>query len=208
MNNIKHKLSLAIIILSCQFFTVNAQSYFFSLGDRKCVTIPIEEAPSTETMCDSIDTTIVELPEEVKEVKTVSLPLNHLKCTSPFGFRRDPFKGTQRMHSGMDLRAWFEDVRAMLPGSVIKTGYSKTCGYFITLNHGICICSYLHLSSIRVNEGDHISAGDIVGVTGDSGLRCTAPHLHVSCRWNDNKGKYFNPMLLLGFVASKLSEKE
>lgn len=200
MNNIKHIVLMTLLSLS---LSISGQSYFFSIGDSKTLIEP----PVTETTVDSVDTVMVELPVEVKNVKTVSMPLDNLHCTSPFGIRRDPIKGTRRMHSGLDLRARFEDVRAMLPGTVIKTGYSKTAGYFVTMSHGICVCSYLHLSHIGVREGSHVSAGDIVGVTGSSG-RSTGPHLHISCRWNDNKGKYFNPVLLLSFVASKIREKD
>lgn len=196
---------MALLSLS---LSVSGQSYFFSVGSSKS----LAEPPETETTVDSVDTAMVEmpelsLPEVTKNVQLVSFPLDNLHCTSPFGIRRDPFKGTRRMHSGIDFRARFEDVRAMLPGTVIKTGYSKTAGYFVTMSHGICICSYLHLACIKVKENDHVSAGDIVATSGCSGLRCTGPHLHISCRWNDSKGKYFNPVLLLSFVASKLKEK-
>ena len=200
MNNIKHILIITLLSLS---LSVSGQSYFYSIGHNK----KFVEPPVTETTEDSVDNDLLVLPELVKNVRTVSMPLNNLHCTSPFGIRRDPIKGTRRMHSGLDLRARFEDVKAMLPGSVIKTGYSKTAGYFVTMSHGICVCSYLHLSHIGVNEGAHVSAGDIVGVTGSSG-RSTGPHLHIVCRWNDSKGKYFNPILLLSFVASKLKEIE
>lgn len=200
MNNIKHIVLMTLLSLS---LSISGQSYFFSIGDYKTLIEP----PVTETTVDSVDTVMVELPVEVKNVKPVSMPLDNLHCTSPFGIRRDPIKGIRKMHSGLDLRARFEDVRAMLPGTIIKTGYSKTAGYFVTMSHGICVCSYLHLSHIGVREGSHVSAGDIVGVTGSSG-RSTGPHLHISCRWNDNKGKYFNPVLLLSFVASKIREKE
>ena len=199
MNHIFRKI---LLLLSLCPLSADAQSYFYSIGTDSKVIDP----PATETTVDSVDTVSLELPlpsVEVKNIKTVSLPLDNLHCTSPFGIRRDPFKGTRRMHCGMDLRAKYEQVRAMLPGTVVATGYSKTAGYYVTMSHGICVCSYLHLSKIVANEGTHVSAGDVVGVTGSTG-RSTAPHLHISCRWDNNKGKYFNPMLLLGFVASKL----
>lgn len=163
----------------------------------------MEDTPLTETTADSIDSAMAELPKVVTNIKTVSLPLANLRFTSLFGIRRDPINGTRKMHSGIDLAAKYESVRAMLPGRITKTGYSKTAGFYVTVNHGACSCSYLHLSRILLSEGTHVSAGDIVGVTGSSG-RSTGSHLHVSCRWNDSEGKYFNPIILLGFIASKL----
>ena len=203
MNNIRHILLYALLSLHLTAFS---QSYFYSIDSNT----RFGEPPVTETTVDSVDTVSVELSlpsVEVKNIKTVSLPLDNLHCTSPFGIRRDPFKGTRRMHCGMDLRAKYEQVRAMLPGTVVATGYSKTAGYYVTMSHGICVCSYLHLSKILVNEGTHVSAGDVVGVTGSTG-RSTAPHLHISCRWNGDRGKYFNPMLLMKFVALKLREEQ
>lgn len=198
MNNIKH---IIIYVLLSYSTNVGAQTNFYSIG----TSTNMKEAPSAETDDEAIDTAIVELPKIMKDVKLVSFPLDNLRFTSMFGIRRDPINGTTRMHSGVDLAARFENVRAMLPGMILKTGYSKSAGYYITINHGICVCSYLHLSRIFTEEGTHVSAGDIVGVTGTSG-RSTGPHLHISCRWNDGKGRYFNPILLLEFVASKLEK--
>lgn len=198
MNNIKH---IIIYVLLSYSTNVGAQTNFYSIGTSR----NMEEVPSAETDDEAIDTAIVELPKIMKDVKLVSFPLDNLRFTSMFGIRRDPINGTTRMHSGVDLAARFENVRAMLPGMILKTGYSKSAGYYITISHGICVCSYLHLSRIFTEEGTHVSAGDIVGVTGTSG-RSTGPHLHISCRWNDGKGRYFNPILLLEFVASKLEK--
>lgn len=199
MNKVKH---ILIISFFCISTSAIGQSYFYSIGSRT-----FADSPVTETTADSVDTVTVELPQNAVKASTVSLPLENIRVTSPFGIRRDPLNGTRRMHSGLDLRARFENVRAMLPGTVIKVGRSSTAGSYVTISHGICVCSYLHLSRISMKEGAHVSAGDIVGVTGASG-RSTGPHLHISCRWNDSRGKYFNPMLLLGFVASKLRENK
>ena len=203
MNYIRFFLLLTLLSFPVMLFS---QSYFYSIGGSA----QSDEPPVTETTADSVDTVSVEmsLPTVVaKNIRTVSLPLDDLHCTSPFGIRRDPFSGTRRMHCGMDLRAKYEQVRAMLPGTVLATGYSKTAGYYVTMSHGVCVCSYLHLSKILVSEGMHVTAGDVVGVTGSSG-RSTAPHLHISCRWNGDRGKYFNPMLLMKFVALKLREEQ
>ena len=197
MNNIR---PIIIPALLCFAMSMKGQTYFYSIGSPRT----LSEPPVTETTADSVDTVTVELPSvAVKNIKTVSMPLDNLYCTSPFGYRRDPINGTRRYHAGLDLRARFENARAMLPGTVIGTGYSKSAGYYVTMSHGICVCTYMHLSRITAAEGAHVSAGDVVGITGSSG-RSTGPHLHIACRFNDSKGKYFNPMLLLQFVAARL----
>lgn len=135
----------------------------------------------------------------------VALPLKRIYINSPYGIRRDPMnRRTARMHSGIDLRARYEEVYSMLPGVVTATSYSTNGGYYVTVNHGVCVCSYLHLSKILVQRGQQIKAGTIIAISGNSGKRTTGPHLHISCRWGNEKGKYFNPILVLGFVTEKL----
>ena len=135
----------------------------------------------------------------------VSLPLKNIRISSPFGMRRDPMnRKSHRMHSGVDLRARYEEVYSMLPGTVTAASYSVNGGNYITVNHGICVCSYLHLSKIKVYVGQHVNAGQPIAVSGNTGKRTTGPHLHISCRLGDERGKFFDPMLILGFVSDQL----
>lgn len=203
------KLILTLIAL-CFCGRSYAQGYFHSIGERReIVVVPVTIMDEVdEQLIDSVGTLPFDL-ESVKNVWTVSLPLDNLHMTSPFGIRRDPLnKRTRRMHSGIDLRARYEPVRSMLPGTVIESGYSKTGGYYVSVSHGVCICSYLHLSKIKVRNGAHVSAGEVIAISGASGSRVTGPHLHLSARYvnGNSKGKYFNPLLLLEFVAARLSE--
>lgn len=211
------KLIILMMAIAIHSNCYSQKSYFYSI-DSKTVKVEshdtITVSPDYEdldTEEDSLDVS-ESMPDNVKQVKTVSLPLSHLSLTSPFGIRRDPLnRKSRRMHNGMDLKARFERVYAMLPGTISDTGFSKNGGYYVTINHGVCVCSYLHLSKILVSKGDHITAGTIVAVSGSSGLRSTGPHLHISCRYaseDKGKGKYFNPMLLLQFIAAKIVEEK
>lgn len=142
-------------------------------------------------------------------VPSVALPLKHIKVNSPFGVRKDPMnKRTKRIHNGLDLKAKFEEVYSMLPGVVTAASYSTNGGYYVTVNHGACVCSYLHLSKILVKVGQRINAGQTIAVSGNSGKRTTGPHLHISCRWKNESGKFFNPMLILRFVTEQLLKRE
>ena len=125
---------------------------------------------------------------------SVSLPLKSIKVTSPFGIRKDPFTGKRRMHNGIDLHARNDEVYAMFSGVVKKVGYDKRSGNYVTLQHGEYTVSYCHLSRVTVKERTLVLAGDVVGITGNTG-RSTGEHLHVTCR----KGncQYVNPYTLL-----------
>ncbi len=142
-------------------------------------------------------------------IPPVALPLKTIHVNSSYGTRRDPMnRRNRRMHNGIDLQARYEEVYSMLPGVITATSYSTNGGYYVTVNHGVCVCSYLHLSKILVNKGQRISAGQIIAVSGNTGKRTTGPHLHISCRWGDEKGKFFNPMLILEFVSKQLLNKK
>lgn len=199
-----------IIFIFCSTSVKAQSSYFNTVGvetSGKSVIKDFEEG--TEVSEDSVDTSGV-MPQALVDAACVAFPLEKLHLTSPFGVRRDPLKsGKTKMHSGLDLRAHFVPVCSMLPGTVISVGYSKTGGNYVSISHGVCLCSYLHMSKISVKEGMHVSAGDMVGISGNSGSRTTGPHLHISCRYLDkdgSKGKYFNPMLLLEFVSNMMKK--
>lgn len=148
---------------------------------------------------------LLEIDSEVTTVPLmVALPLKEIWVNSPFGMRRDPMnRKKSRMHNGLDLRAKYENVYSMLPGTVTDASFSQNGGYYVTVNHGSCVCSYLHLSEIKVRKGQHVSAGEKIAVSGNTGKRTTGPHLHISCRWSDT-GKYFDPRILLRFVTEEL----
>lgn len=199
-----------IVFIFCSTSVKAQSSYFNTVGvetSGKSVINDFDE--DTEVSEDSVDTSGV-MPQALVDAACVAFPLDKLHLTSPFGVRRDPLKsGKTKMHSGLDLRARFVPVCSMLPGTVISVGYSKTGGNYVSISHGVCICSYLHMSKISVKEGSHVSAGDIVGISGNSGSRTTGPHLHISCRYLDkdgSKGKYFDPMLLLEFVRNMMKK--
>ena len=183
-------------------------SVFHTIGDgyRHVVTAP---QPDSLEMDDytTEDNVCNPAPDSIRRyLPMVSLPLKSIKVNSPFGMRRDPLnRRNYRMHNGVDLAAHYENVFSMLPGTVSITGYSKTGGNYITVDHGVCSCSYLHLSKILAIKGQHVNAGQIIAISGNSGSRTTGPHLHLSAKLTKGN-KYFNPMLILGFVSDQLQQ--
>ena len=189
-------------------------SPFHTIGydyQRTKVPVVVEE-PDTLDVDDYVDEgNVCEPPSDSIRVylPMVSLPLKDIKETSPFGMRRDPMnRAKYRYHSGVDLSARYENVYSMLPVTVSEAGFSKTGGNYVTVNHGVCSYSYLHLSKIRVKVGEHVSAGQNIAVSGNTGSRTTSPHLHLPVRLNTPERKYFNPMLILGFVSEQLLKYE
>lgn len=106
-----------------------------------------------------------------------------LSITSPYGNRIHPLSGEVKFHGGLDFRASYESVIAVLDGVVEKSGWDpKGGGYFMTLKHkeGIST-SYLHLSERYYKEGEKVLAGYIIARSGNSG-GSSGPHLHFMVR--------------------------
>jgi len=88
-----------------------------------------------------------------------------------------------RFHPGIDYRAKMGTaVRAILPGVVNEVGFQRGgYGRFVILIHyaeGKTLFSlYAHLKEAKVNVGEKVESGDIIGAVGLTG-RSTGPHLH------------------------------
>jgi len=90
-------------------------------------------------------------------------------------------------HPGIDIAVPLgTPVRASGGGSVSAAGYDRDYGLFVLLRHPSGYeTMYGHMSRLVAAEGDQVQAGQIIGLSGNSG-RSTAPHLHFEIR-RDNK---------------------
>lgn len=119
------------------------------------------------------------------------MPLNRITVTSPYGTRIHPIFGTAKMHNGIDLKANYEDVHAVLDGIITEAGWdSKGGGNYIKIKHfNRFETSYLHLSEIFYKVGKKVRAGFIIGKSGNTG-NSTGPHLHFAVK---EFGQSINP---------------
>ncbi|WP_111959880.1 M23 family metallopeptidase [Chryseobacterium lathyri] len=131
----------------------------------------------------------VEVPKE--SLSKIVMPLaGKMMVTSPYGTRLHPISGTRKMHSGIDLKAYYENVYAVMDGVVTAVGRSATGGNYIKILHyGRFETSYLHLSEIYYRTGEFVKAGFILGRSGNTG-NSTGPHLHFSVK---EFGQSINP---------------
>ena len=140
----------------------------------------------------------------LKRKSMVSMPMDQLKATSYFGYRKDPFTKAMKFHNGIDFAAHDNFVYAVLPGLVVYAGYRGGYGYCVELKHGDIHTLYAHLSYILVKRNQPVPAGEPIGISGTTG-RSTGEHLHFSIM---NKGKYIDPVPMLDYLSSILAEEQ
>ena len=118
------------------------------------------------------------------------VPCSYTSITSPFGYRKSPTTGASTYHQGVDLdtgTGW--SVVATRAGTAY-TGYGSAAGNYVTIDHHDGFKSiYMHLSSFSISNGTNVSAGQQIGLTGNSGVS-TGDHLHFGISKN---GVYVNP---------------
>lgn len=114
------------------------------------------------------------------------------RLSSRFGYRKDPFSGRTKNHTGVDF--------AMKPGNPIyATGDGivtnvkfELFGYGnqVVIDHGFGYKTrYAHMKTIGVVEGMKVKRGECIGLSGNSG-RSSGPHLHYEVIYKD---RYVNP---------------
>jgi murein DD-endopeptidase MepM/ murein hydrolase activator NlpD len=110
-------------------------------------------------------------------------PLPGYATGSPYGWRRHPILGYQRLHTGVDIPAPSgTPIRAAADGMVLSAGPRGGYGNTVIIDHGSSMATlYAHQSDINVAPGQTVQAGDVIGEVGSTGLS-TGPHLHLEVR--------------------------
>jgi murein DD-endopeptidase MepM/ murein hydrolase activator NlpD len=123
-----------------------------------------------------------------------------------FHFREHhPVNGAARMHWGQDFPVPSgTNVYATGGGKVISAGWGGSNGFgnVIVIDHGFGLQStYGHLSKIEVQVGQNVKRGDVIGLSGSTGLS-SGPHLHYQI---EQFGQHKNPV---NFFNNDLSNEE
>lgn len=75
------------------------------------------------------------------------------------------------------------EIKAITSGTVIGAGYDPTGGNYVSIKTGDLVHKYFHLSAIKVGYGATVSEGQLIGLSGATGL-VTGPHLHLQTERN------------------------
>ena len=120
-------------------------------------------------------------------------PVSGYHISSPFGMRNHPILGYARMHNGVDMAcAQGTPIYATRAGTVTAASYQAGgAGNYVSINHGDGFASiYMHMTHYVVSAGQSVSAGQLIGYVGSTGLS-TGPHLHFGISY---AGTYVNPL--------------
>jgi murein DD-endopeptidase MepM/ murein hydrolase activator NlpD len=115
--------------------------------------------------------------------------------TSLYGTKRVYNRQKKSQHLGIDYRAAIGDqVPATNAGKVVYAGDLFYTGWTVIIDHGLDIFSvYGHLSKPLVSEGQFVTRGELIGLSGNTG-RTSGPHLHWGVKV---QGQYIDGFVLI-----------
>ena len=108
------------------------------------------------------------------------IPNGKTRVSSGFGERIHPILKIAKMHEGLDFTSPVgTEVHATGDGRVATAEYSTNgFGIHVVIDHGFGYETvYAHLSQLKVRPGQRVKRGDLIGLSGNTGLSA-APHLH------------------------------
>lgn len=109
------------------------------------------------------------------------LPM-HGFISSTFGKRIDPFTGSFKMHEGIDICGKKgTPIKATADGRVAFAGWYYGYGNCVRIDNPYYQTFYAHLNAIKVQVGQKVKRGDIIGTCGGTGST-TGIHLHYEVR--------------------------
>ena len=120
-------------------------------------------------------------------------PVQFSRISSRFNLRRKiAYYGKIRPHYGTDFAAPVgTPIRSTAAGRVVKSGYTKGNGYYVTVKHNATYSTqYLHMRKRGLKVGANVNQGDEIGQVGMTGYT-SGPH--VCYRFWKN-GKQVDPL--------------
>ena len=108
-------------------------------------------------------------------------PINGARLSSPFGMRKHPIDGFNKMHRGTDFAAPMgTPIMASGNGIIKKAGWCGGGGNCVVIKHNSTYQTvYAHMSKFAkgIRSGVRVRQGQTIGYVGSTG-KSTGPHLH------------------------------
>ena len=117
-------------------------------------------------------------------------PINGARLSSPFGMRKHPIDGYNKMHKGTDFAAPMgTPIMASGDGLIVKAGWCGGGGNCVKIKHNSTYQTvYAHMSKFArgIKSGVRVKQGQTIGYVGSTG-KSTGPHLHYEVIVNGKK---------------------
>ena len=117
-------------------------------------------------------------------------PINGARLSSPFGMRKHPIDGFNKMHRGTDFAAPMgTPIMASGDGIIKKAGWCGGGGNCVKIKHNSTYQTvYAHMSKFArgIKSGVRVKQGQTIGYVGSTG-KSTGPHLHYEVIVNGKK---------------------
>ena len=117
-------------------------------------------------------------------------PINGARLSSPFGMRKHPIDGFNKMHRGTDFAAPMgTPIMASGSGIIKKAGWCGGGGNCVSIKHNSTYETiYAHMTKFApgIRKGVRVKQGQTIGFVGSTG-KSTGPHLHYEVIINGKK---------------------
>ena len=124
------------------------------------------------------------------EKALMKTPINGARLSSPFGMRKHPIDGFNKMHKGTDFAAPMgTPIMASGNGVITRARWCGGGGNCIKIKHNSTYETiYAHMKNFArgIKEGVRVKQGRIIGYVGSTG-KSTGPHLHYEVIVNGKK---------------------
>ena len=124
------------------------------------------------------------------EKALMKTPINGARLSSPFGMRKHPIQGFNKMHTGTDFAAPMgTPIMASGTGTITRAKWCGGGGNCIKIKHNSTYETiYAHMKSFAkgMKVGKKVRQGQIIGYVGSTGMS-TGPHLHYEVIVNGKK---------------------
>ncbi|WP_245326007.1 M23 family metallopeptidase [Paeniglutamicibacter terrestris] len=158
--------------------------------------VKIERASLTSkfTKEDKLATVMTAAGGDVTQIASsgvLAQPLDIVRLTSRFGYRKNPTGPGFMNHNGLDYgAACGTPVKASAAGTVVQSEFAGHSGNRVQIDHGNGLeTSYNHNSALKVTVGQKVERGEVVAFAGTTG-NSTGCHVHLEVIVN---GKWVNP---------------
>ena len=175
------------------------------------LSVKVREEVQKSVKCDLFIQTFPTLAKlnisDVVDIKKIPImpPIDTLslkRVNSSFGYRIHPILNERKYHTGIDLDCPIgTEILSAADGYVEEVKLSKFgYGNYILINHENGYKTrYTHLQEIKVCKGQPVTANELIGISGRSGLT-TGPHLHYEIIKDDK------PIDPVKFITDNSSE--